>query len=591
MIYKKLRGGSAPPKNPVSQEPQKSFFKKIGNGITDSFRIFKKDFGNTASKFKTHIGEKASKFKMYIGNTASKLKTHINNTAKKKISIFNNKVSNLKTRIGNKAHTISLKAQVFSKKASLKLSEGIAQAKKIKYIIPGRDPINLTNIELKKQKLKNLTHELEIIAEQKKNKKDSSKKAINAIAQIKKDSKKIKNIMAPHSKILGLNIRKITEYNKIKEILNQKYNQNIKNETNVDKLKKLEDTHKKKLQKLFHNMTRKYVPQASITKSILSLGISPLLNVYERRKRASELINLDKSTETGQKEIINKIKQIHDLAQTTSLEKHETQFKILDNNIELHENMKKEIENIKEATRKIHEDYLEKQYPPTDSDKNAYNNAIKKHKIKLNSTITAYIKAEENARKEYKITQKQPLYMLPKKIQNDLEDIRKGLLNKQATQKADFNKISTTRIMHEALTTNIKKKLEDLQKQKDNEEGYMNIYTDFGLPKKANSSTDNLQNTLTTNSKLLQNTATQARAKQLENIKLKYSLENPANTTTETIKLVNKNAMRKKVNKTEYLSLNNLNLLGKEQELYNTIQEIEIENTKPIITNKKQIFL
>ena len=579
MIYKKLRGGSAPPKNPVSQEPQKSFFKKIGNGITDSFRIFKKDFGNTASKFKKHIGNKASEFKTHFGEKASKLKTHINN-----------KVSNLKTRIGNKAHTISLKAQVFSKKASLKLSEGIAQAKKIKYIIPGRDPINLTNIELKKQKLKNLTHELEIIAEQKKNKKDSSKKAINAIAQIKKDSKKIKNIMAPHSKILGLNIRKINEYNQIKKILNKKLNNN-KIHTKIDNHTKLEDTHKKKLQKLFHNMTRKYVPQASITKSILSLGISPLLNVYERRKRASELINLDKSTETGQKEIINKIKQIHDLAQTTSLEKHETQFKILDNNIELHENMKKEIENIKEATRKIHEDYLEKQYPPTDSDKNAYNNAIKNHKIKLNSTITAYIKAEENARKEYKITQKQPLYMLPKKIQNDLEDIRKGLLNKQATQKADFNKISTTRIMHEALTTNIKKKLEDLQKQKDNEEGYMNIYTDFGLPKKANSSTDNLQNTLTTNSKLLQNTATQARAKQLENIKLKYSLENPANTTTETIKLVNKNAMRKKVNKTEYLSLNNLNLLGKEQELYNTIQEIEIENTKPIITNKKQIFL
>ena len=47
-------------------------------------------------------------------------------------------------------------------------------------------------------------------------------------------------------------------------------------------------------------------------------------------------------------------------------------------------------------------------------------NLIKKHKIKLNSTMTAYIKAEENARKEYKITQKQPLYMLPKKIQNDL---------------------------------------------------------------------------------------------------------------------------------------------------------------------------
>ena len=47
MIYKKLRGGSTqPPKNLTgSQEPQKSFFKKIGNGITDSFRIFKKDFG------------------------------------------------------------------------------------------------------------------------------------------------------------------------------------------------------------------------------------------------------------------------------------------------------------------------------------------------------------------------------------------------------------------------------------------------------------------------------------------------------------------------------------------------------------------
>ena len=465
MIYKKLRGGSTqPPKNLTgSQEPQKSFFKKIGNGITDSFRIFKKDFGNTASKFKKHIGNKASEFKTHFGEKASKLKTHINN-----------KVSNLKTRIGNKAHTISLKAQVFSKKASLKLSEGIAQAKKIKYIIPGRDPINRTNIELKKQELKNLTHELEIIAEQKKNKKDSSKKAINAIAQVKKDSNKIKNIMAPHSKILGLNIRKINEYNQIKKILNKKLNNN-KIHTKIDNHTKLEDTHKKKLQKLFHKMTRKYVPQASITKSILSLGISPLLNVYERRKRATELINLDKSTETGQKDIINKIKQLHVTAQNTSLVKHENQFNILKKNITSHEQMKTNIETIKQTISNIHENYS-KITGPTDSDKNAYKIALNIQKDLLNKNITNYIKEKEKARQEYKIKTNKPLYMLSNDTQKRLKTIEQKLLTIKDEQNEEFKSISTPSIMNKARKQSIEKQIQQkLQKAIPPVTGYISI--------------------------------------------------------------------------------------------------------------------
>ena len=550
MIYKKLRGGSTqPPKNLTgSQEPQKSFFKKIGNGITDSFRIFKKDFGNTASKFKKHIGNKASEFKTHFGEKASKLKTHINN-----------KVSNLKTRIGNKAHTISLKAQVFSKKASLKLSEGIAQAKKIKYIIPGRDPINRTNIELKKQELKNLTHELEIIAEQKKNKKDSSKKAINAIAQVKKDSNKIKNIMAPHSKILGLNIRKINEYNQIKKILNKKLNNN-KIHTKIDNHTKLEDTHKKKLQKLFHKMTRKYVPQASITKSILSLGISPLLNVYERRKRATELIKLDKSTETGQKEIINTIKQLHDTAQNTSLKKHTEQFEILYKNIELHETMKNKIKNIKEATRKIHEDYLEKT-EPTDSDTNAYKIALNINKGLLNTKITAYIKEEEKARQNYKKTQNQPLYMLPNDTEKRLKTIRQKILNKQANNNKEFKSISTPSIMNNARKQSIENQIQQkLQKQYHlTQTIYIdNITKNLGLSQNSNKNASLKANTLNQVPNILSKSEEQAQALNARLNALEKKYLNYNNTIT-AISMPEEN---------EYFPLKNVSIKEVNQDLY-----------------------
>jgi len=461
MIYKKLRGGSAPSKKPT-------FFTKIGNSMANSY-------------------------------------------------------SNFKTRFSNTAHTLKLKAKVLRTKASLKLSE---QAKKIKYIIPWRDPINLTNIELKKQKLKDLTHKLEINAKQKKNKKDSSKKAINAIAQIEKDSKKIKKIMAPHSKILGLNIRKINEYNQIKKILNKKLNDNKKN-AHIDNHKKLEDAHKKKLQKLFHKMTRKYVPQASITKSILSLGISPLLNVYERRKRATGLINLDKSTEKGQEAIIEKIKKLHAAAQNTSLNEHEKQFTILGNNIKAHTNMETEIKNIEEATRKLHKQYLENPNP-TVSEKKNYNNAIKTHKNNLNSKITAYINKKEEARIKYKITQKQPLYMLSNDIRKRLNTIKQTLLNTQAKQNKEFEEISTTRIMHEARKKSIENQTQQkLQNAIPLDTGYIkigNITTNLGLSQNPNKNASLKANIRNQVPNILSESETQAQAHnaQLNALEKKY---------------------------------------------------------------------
>ena len=222
--------------------------------------------------------------------------------------------------------------------------------------------------------------------------------------------------------------------------------------------------------------------------------------------------------------------------------------------------MKNEIENIKEATRKIHEDYLEKT-EPTDSDTNAYKIALNINKGLLNTKITAYIKEEEKARQNYKKTQNQPLYMLPNDTEKRLKTIRQKLLNKQANNNKEFKSISTPSIMNNARKQSIENQIQQkLQKQYHlTQTIYIdNITKNLGLSQNSNKNASLKANTLNQVPNILSKSEEQAQALNARLNALEKKYLNYNNTIT-AISMPEEN---------EYFPLKNVSIKEVNQDLY-----------------------